>query len=1021
MRPTAVEMRAFGPYAEVQLIDFRQLGAHPLFLITGPTGSGKTTVLDAMCFALFGVATSFDRPADRLRSDHADPATPTQVRFDFELRRKAYRIVRSPKQERPRKRGKGTTSEDAKATLWERSLTAADHEDGSVLATGNVKVTAEVETLLGFEADQFRQVVMIPQGEFRRLLSAKVDDREAILRTLFDTRRYRRVEHELKARHKSIWGRLQKGDVACATLCESAGVEGLEQLGTLIAARDGEIRETRAATNKLEAAAKKATAAFETGRQAAERLAELKDAQAAVDELAKRSHGIATQGATLARAQKAKLLAPTAEHCLQRGRELARANQAQIEAKATLSRVVTERKKADAALAAERARDSQRSEGQKRIGELETHSGKAQKLLRERAQAQAADAALCGASQAEDAAREDASKKTNQAEAARTRCDEARTKAAGVVAARTAADAAAKARTDATRHQAKKATLETARRREQKARKKLVRDEALVSSAGDTVRALRSAWEKGQAAVLARGLKDEQPCPVCGSSEHPAPATTDEEVPEQRALNKAEQTVRDAEASRELSRAEADEETAEVTALRSAVETLGEGLGAESDQPIAALAQREKALSLGWAAAEEAQQVLPRLETASEEAAAALQRANKILATTAAAREKANTVLVAARVREDSVAESLPEALRAAGALSEAIEAAKTEVAALNEAIDLARTQARAAGERLAQAEVRAAEARKQEHTAANRDREAADDLRQAIETAGFEAEEDYREARRDDAEMAVIDQEIRAWDDATARADARRKAALKAAQGNQPPDLARLETAATEASQAHAQSRETLGGLQIDAKSLKDTEAKLARIEKGREADFAEQKIIGRLADTAEGKNGAKISFQRFVLAAFLEDVLRAATHRLRRMSSGRYTLHRATGVQDGRRKGGLDLDVLDAYTGRSRPVGTLSGGEGFEASLALALGLADTVQAQSGGIRLDAIFVDEGFGSLGSDDLDAVIGALEDLQEGGRLVGVISHVSELAERIPARLEISKKRTGSSARFVVP
>jgi exonuclease SbcC len=137
--------------------------------------------------------------------------------------------------------------------------------------------------------------------------------------------------------------------------------------------------------------------------------------------------------------------------------------------------------------------------------------------------------------------------------------------------------------------------------------------------------------------------------------------------------------------------------------------------------------------------------------------------------------------------------------------------------------------------------------------------------------------------------------------------------------------------------------------------------------------------------------------------------------------MSSGRYTLHRATGVQDGRRKGGLDLDVLDAYTGRSRPVGTLSGGEGFEASLALALGLADTVQAQSGGIRLDAIFVDEGFGSLGSDDLDAVIGALEDLQEGGRLVGVISHVSELAERIPARLEISKKRTGSSARFVVP
>ena len=178
---------------------------------------------------------------------------------------------------------------------------------------------------------------------------------------------------------------------------------------------------------------------------------------------------------------------------------------------------------------------------------------------------------------------------------------------------------------------------------------------------------------------------------------------------------------------------------------------------------------------------------------------------------------------------------------------------------------------------------------------------------------------------------------------------------------------------------------------------------------------------MLGRLSNLANGKGSQRITFERFVQAEILESVLVSANHRLHTMSSGRYQLRRASSAQDKRRTAGLDLDVMDAHTGAARPVSTLSGGEGFEAALALALGLADVIQAQYGGIQLDTIFVDEGFGSLGEQDLDAVINALQSLQAGGRLVGLISHVPEVKARIPARLEVQKGRDGSTTRFVIP
>ncbi|MFP6683211.1 MAG: SbcC/MukB-like Walker B domain-containing protein, partial [Polyangiaceae bacterium] len=545
--------------------------------------------------------------------------------------------------------------------------------------------------------------------------------------------------------------------------------------------------------------------------------------------------------------------------------------------------------------------------------------------------------------------------------------------------------------------------------------------EQLVGSTRATLESVRAAWTRGQAVVLARDLEDGGACPVCGSTDHPAPASGDEDVPEQKAIDSAETSVRQAEANLERIAKAVAEAKASAAASRAAVKTLRQGLGDAADTPLDDLQERAEEAARVFELADAAARALPGLKKASEVAGAGAGVADKMLGAARDARAKADTALGEARAIETEVGKSLPKALRAPGALEEAVAEAKAKLAALVEALETATVAAQTARESQAQAQTRVDETKKGLDTATERDAEAAKDWADALGKSGFEDDDDFQDARREDAEITVLDQEIRAWDEATARADERLKKAKKEAKGVVPPDLAPLDAAAKAATEEHAAGVEKLGGERNRVKTLEAILDQLREIEKDRAGDLSEQKIIGRLAQTADGKNGANMSFERFVLAAFLEDVLRAATGRLRKMSGGRYALHRATGGGDGRMKGGLDLDVLDAYTGRSRPVGTLSGGEGFEASLALALGMADVVQAQSGGIHLDAIFVDEGFGSLGSEDLDAVIGALEDLQEGGRLVGVISHVTELAERIPARLEVDKGRSGSSARFVVP
>jgi len=875
VRPLAVTMQAFGPYAGVQTLDFADLRGAGFFLITGPTGAGKTTVLDAMSFALYGdtsggAESEGGRSGAAMRSDHADPGTLTRVVFDFSIGADLYRVERLPEQERPKLRGEGTTTHPQEATMWRlrRGDDGALSIDGAPLATGWTKVKAKAEDVLGFRGEQFRQVVMLPQGRFQQLIEADSNEREQILRALFDTAHYAAIELALKDEAVALRRAAEKVITQRDEVLRQAESASADDLRERCARLTVEAQDAAQHADEAEAADKAAQKLLAESHDAATRLGERDAAAAQVVELAARDAEIEVLRAELDAARRAAEVADVAREAgdAEAGFSIARdaAEAASSEAAAAAAVLAA----AAAALELEVSRAAAREHAAAEVTRLEAFVAGAGEL------AEAREALVTATAEA--------SARRREAEAANASSTAARALLAG----------------------------------------------------------LEAAWREAQAGLLARSLGDGLPCPVCGSTEHPSAAELTADAP-----------------------AEDD-----VDAARAAVE--------------AALERRDTA----HASLQGAEAALAAAEALSGERAAGVPP------------ELADP---------DVLARTLAEARRVERDLRVAFERAQTEAHAAEIAATGSEAARAAAAAALAGAEVRA--------------REAGDRLAKRLAQAGFFGEAERRDAHRDPSVMEHLEKLVAEHEQSTLKAAERLRLAEQAAEGLEPPDLTRLETEAEACAATARNAREAAIGLRAGAEGA---EKQLTRLDElaGEAAGFeARYAVVGRLADVANRRNARGLSFQSYVLGAFLDDVLVAASERLRTMSKSRYALER-TEERSGRKlAAGLDLLVYDAWTGVARPVTTLSGGEKFMAALSLALGLAEVVQAHAGGIRLETVFVDEGFGSLDDESLDLAISSLMSLNEGGRLVGIISHVSELRERIDARLEVSAGKSGSSARFVVP
>ncbi|HEV8560110.1 MAG TPA: SMC family ATPase [Actinophytocola sp.] len=980
MRLHRLELAAFGPYPKQEVVDFDVLGADGLFLLHGDTGAGKTTLLDAVAFALFGAVPGVRGEARRLRCDYAGEDTPTVVSVELTVQGHRLRVTRSPEYLRPRRRGRGTTKQHARASLtWTGAPPAGYAPDG---LTRIDEVSLTVERLLGMSKDQFFQVVLLPQGEFARFLRAETGERERLLERLFGTRHFAGVEQWFRdlrtERGRALDTRRQGARELVARAAQVAGEEPPEDAGEpwlteLIdrtAALLAESEEHEAAAGQ---ARKRADDELVERRTLVERVSRARAATVELAALAEQAADREALRAELGAARRAVAVAGVARELTRFEQLLKSTALAEHERSADVARLGFPRHEAEVA------------ELRTAAGRLREEAGSLTGLLAEAVQQDAERLRVAELDRHEERARQRAEQLAEQLSlvpqqitAARGELDAALAAVAALPGLKSTMDDAVVLAEDVARLPAEEKAVAAAVTQQRRAVDAHQR-------AREAVLDIRQRRLDGMASELSAGLVSGRPCPVCGATEHPQPAwlelTTVTAVDEHRAT-KVEQQALDARQLAAVALKEAEQRHAallERLAGRTATQIRGlrRRAVAEHDKAAALAARREELADHLRALETGADRVRERHGAAERELAALRQ-------------ERAGLVerITARAERLDAARGEYPD-----------IASRRTSVLTLATALD---ALAEARTERMAVA------ARLDEQRAA---------VDTAVAEAGFADLAQARAATRTEPHLAELERRL---SDAELReAAARRVLAEPDLAGIDPDtviDLAPALTAVTQAREAAEQAVAATTAARRRAHEITDLATRL----RARWAELAplEEEFVelSALTDVVNGRgqNVRRMSLRAYVLAAKLEEVAVAATARLRRMSHGRYSFVHSDEAGPRGTRGGLGLDVLDDYSGQIRPVKTLSGGELFVASLALALGLADVVVAQTGGSLLDTLFVDEGFGGLDAETLDKVMDTLDELRSGGRVVGLVSHVEELRQRIPVRLRVIKSRTGS-------
>ncbi|SDD61259.1 exonuclease SbcC [Cupriavidus sp. YR651] len=1017
MKPLYLKLQAFGPFAATETIDFTRLGEQAFFLIHGPTGAGKTTLLDAICFALYGDTSGGERNAQDMRSANADPALRTEVTLEFSLGAMRYRVTRSPTQDRPSQRAAGGfVKETAKAQL------DMQIDDGwKSKASQPNRVSDAVRDLLGFDSAQFRQVIVLPQGRFRELLTADSRARQGILERLFHTELYRRVEELLKEQAAGIRREADEIALRRKTLLDQHQLPSTDALAERIAALQETLTELQRRETLARAASEAAQASLRKGEMEGTQIKAWQEAEGACAVLAARAPAVEADRTRLQTARRAAQVTPLAQNLEVATRDRAEAHASQDKAQAAAARATQVAETAVNTLRAELARGEARLAAQRAVSTLEALLPHARRLgVLQNGLAQST-AVVAKTQAAHDHAVGALATVTARLKTVEQELEQAGRDAAGLQAAMLQRDNARERAARIARYRQVEAELLPLRDASVAAERQVAR----ATDARDVARAAlaqsESAWRVGQAARLAAGLARGEPCPVCGGKDHPALAqqvlalVTDDDLDGCReALRRADDALASATAAHQQTHLG-------VAQAQARLADLADAAGDISEDGVRRLEADIAALSGAVTQAETAARRAEALATTRAQGRAACEAAEAAVKTTdATARSAAQEQ---ARLEGEWQAECarVPEDSRDPDVIAAALDAARREAGALEAALTAAQGAERDAVAMLAgataaltsaQAGVLQADTRLQQHEAA---------LRQGLADAGFADSAAYAAACLPGETIAELDKQVRAFEVDLATAIDRRERAATAARGLQAPDLPALlgarDAAAVQLEDAIRQRTEVAAsrdGL-LQCQGLLDS---LAAENRDVEARYA---VLGRLSEVANGNNPRRMTFQRFVLATLLDEVLEAASLRLLRMSRGRYALQRVREQGDQRTAGGLDLEVFDHDTGSARPANTLSGGEGFLASLSLALGLADVVQSRAGGIQLDTLFIDEGFGTLDPESLDFAIRTLLDLQQAGRLVGIISHVSELRERIDVRLEVRPGVAGSQAVLRMP
>ena len=915
MRPLNLTISAFGPYAKRTEIAMEALGSQGLYLITGDTGAGKTTIFDAICFALFGEASGPNREASMFRSKYAEPGTPTEVELTFLHGGKEYYVKRNPEYLRPKNRGEGTTKQTADAELH--------MPDGKVI-TKVKDVTEAIENLLGINRDQFSQIAMLAQGDFLKLLLADTKQRQEIFRELFQTKIYQILQIRLEEKRKEIYGQVEDGkksveqfiqgiqvpkddvlsiDVQKAKRGEMTTEDVIELLDKLITqdealkvkADDG----LQQINNALEAVNKKIGAAEEVEKS--------KKAKADAEEKLKKEEPELTlqkerfEEAGLKLKEKAQLEKETLA---------IEAELRQYEAAATLQKELEQLQRENKERIADRV---------KKEAERKEKAGSLAKLKEEQASFQDTSAAI-------------EIIKVNLA-----KIDE-ESEAAGDLSESLKVFFADQEKYIAAQEDYKK------------------KDDAF-QKANALYESKEQAFRDGQAGILAEKLKDGERCPVCGSTTHPHPATCSAEVPSE---NELEAAKKESAKARNLR----DKASEEAGRCRTSLEIQEKEL------------QKKSKKLLMTENPEEARKLLGEKKNSCKERRAA---------------EEERLMAEQDKIKRKALLEKqIPEL--------------ETEVEALRSAIEKKTAQLSAEEAKLMEKEKQLAELKK---GLKFENKAAAEAARAKLIRQAAELQAAYEKAEKELSEQNEVVLRLRT-------AISENEKAIQAAKVTDVAGELNVQSELKEKQKGYISQSETVASRLKSNKNIREN-----IISKSAGMLEVEKKLqwVSTLANTANGKllGKDKVMLETYIQTTYFDRIIRRANLRFLTMSGGQYELIRMKEAANVKSQSGLDLGVVDHYNGTERSVKTLSGGESFMASLSLALGLSDEIQSSAGGIQIDTMFVDEGFGSLDPETLDMAYKALAGLTEGNRLVGIISHVGELKYRIDKQIVVTKEKSGGS------